>query len=227
MSCGFLRKSAVFCDLQLPSAAISRRTNSWKNQRKSANLAPFVPFSLSLLLPFGSRNSMGFPRISWNFLLTRLVWGAHQGGHATTRFLEGFLEGSLKEVLLRRVLCKRRVRFSVQTRFLEGFLEGSVVQKALKRCLELGMPLPLAGVKIPKIGKRGFRSQKNHFPTPQKKGVASQKLTNFRAPFFKEIPFFLFCVATPSKTLATPQPLNIVFPLGNGGVLRSEEGGGD
>ena len=31
---------------------------------------------------------------------------------------------------------------------------------------------------------------------------------------------------TPSKTLAAPQPLNIAFPLGNGGVLRSEEGEG-
>ena len=50
-------------------------------------------------------------------------------------------------------------------------------------------------------------------------------LTNFRAPFFKEIPFF-FCGVNPSKTLAAPEPLNIAFPLGNGGVLRSEEGGG-
>ena len=51
-----------------------------------------------------------------------------------------------------------------------------------------------------------------------------QILTNFCAPFFKEIPFFL-CGVTPSKSLATPRPLNIAFPLGNGGVLRSEEGG--
>ena len=50
-------------------------------------------------------------------------------------------------------------------------------------------------------------------------------LTNFRAPFLKEIPFF-FCGVTPSKTLAAPEPLNIAFPLGNGGVLRSEERGG-
>ena len=50
-------------------------------------------------------------------------------------------------------------------------------------------------------------------------------LTNFCAPFFKEIPSF-FCRVTPSKTLAAPQTLNIAFPLGNGGVLRSEEGGG-
>ena len=51
-------------------------------------------------------------------------------------------------------------------------------------------------------------------------------LTNFCAPFFKEIPFF-FCGVTPSKTLAAPEPLNIAFPLGNGEVLRSEEWGGD
>ena len=50
-------------------------------------------------------------------------------------------------------------------------------------------------------------------------------LTNFCAPFFKEIPSF-FCGVTPSKTLAAPRPLNIAFCLGNGGVLRSEEGGG-
>ena len=42
---------------------------------------------------------------------------------------------------------------------------------------------------------------------------------------FKEMPSF-FCGVTPSKTLAAPQPLNIAFPLGNGGVLRSEEGEG-
>ena len=41
----------------------------------------------------------------------------------------------------------------------------------------------------------------------------------------KEIPSF-FCGVTPSKNLAAPQPLNIAFPLGNGGVLRSEEGEG-
>ena len=50
-------------------------------------------------------------------------------------------------------------------------------------------------------------------------------LTNFCAPSFKEIPSF-FRVVTPSKTLAAPQPLTIVFSLGNGGVLRSQEGEG-
>ena len=38
-----------------------------------------------------------------------------RGGHATARFLEGFLEGSLKEVLLRRVLRRHVVRASVGT----------------------------------------------------------------------------------------------------------------
>ena len=51
------------------------------------------------------------------------------------------------------------------------------------------------------------------------------ELTNFCAPWFKEIPSF-FCGVTPFKTLAAPQPLKIAFPLGNGWVLRSEEGGG-
>ena len=36
--------------------------------------------------------------------------GAHQRGHATTRFLEGFLDGSLQEVLLGSVLRKHLVR---------------------------------------------------------------------------------------------------------------------
>ena len=50
---------------------------------------------------------------------TSLISGAHQGGHATTRFLEGFLEGSLKEALLRR---------------LPGASEGTeVLRKVLRR----------------------------------------------------------------------------------------------
>ena len=43
--------------------------------------------------------------------------------------------------------------------------------------------------------------------------------------FCAEIPSF-FCGVTPSKTLTAAQPLNIAFPLGNGGMLRSEEGEG-
>ena len=53
----------------------------------------------------------------------------------------------------------------------------------------------------------------------------SVRYDQFFAPFFKEIPSF-FCGVTPSETLAAAQPLNIAFPLGNGGVLRSEEGEG-
>ena len=42
--------------------------------------------------------------------------------------------------------------------------------------LALGIRLPLTGVKIPKIGKRGFRSQKNpHFPPPQKRALWVKK----------------------------------------------------
>ena len=40
---------------------------------------------------------------------------SHPGGHGTTLFLEGFLEGSSGEVLLRRVLRRRPVRVSVGT----------------------------------------------------------------------------------------------------------------
>ena len=55
--CGCLRKSAVSCrNLRLRNAVLPRKTKNLPNQRKSAkkktaNLAPFVPFSLSLLFP--------------------------------------------------------------------------------------------------------------------------------------------------------------------------------
>ena len=56
--CGFLQKSgnAVFCeDLRLWDAVISRKGENLQkiseNLRKTANLAPFVPFGLSLLIP--------------------------------------------------------------------------------------------------------------------------------------------------------------------------------
>ena len=51
-----------------------------------------------------------------------------------------------------------------------------------------------------------------------------RKLTNFSRHFLRK--FLLFLWVTPSKTLAAAQPLHIAFPLGNGGVLRSEEGEG-
>ena len=53
--------------------------------------------------------------------------GAHQGGHATARFLEGFLEASSKEVLHGRVLRRRLVRASVGTKVLRG---GCVIEGA-------------------------------------------------------------------------------------------------
>ena len=54
-----------------------------------------------------------------------------KGGHARIRFLEGFLEGSLKEVLLTRVLRRRLVRVSPETEVprrslrRERFIEGA------------------------------------------------------------------------------------------------------
>ena len=54
--CGFLRFSAKICGfLRLRNAVIPRKAKSSKDQRKTANLAPFVPFSLSLLLPLKER----------------------------------------------------------------------------------------------------------------------------------------------------------------------------
>ena len=47
-----------------------------------------------------------------------------KGGHATARFLEGFSEGSLKEVLLRRVLRRHLVR---------GLIEIEVLRRVLRR----------------------------------------------------------------------------------------------
>ena len=96
VSCGFLRKSAVSSGFLRkdapPNAVISRKSvNQQKSakicQKITANLAPFVPFSLSLLIPLellrlgrqfwchwegGSRTSQSFwnlrlPRISPNF----------------------------------------------------------------------------------------------------------------------------------------------------------------
>ena len=51
---------------------------------------------------------------------------AHEGGHATTRFLEGILEGSLKEVLGRR-LVRVSVGTGVPRRVLRrgGVIEGA------------------------------------------------------------------------------------------------------
>ena len=61
-----------------------------------------------------------------------------QGCHATARFLEGFLEGSLKDVLLRRVLRRRLGGVSKETEVLRRVLTrgGGVIEgawKALRR----------------------------------------------------------------------------------------------
>ena len=54
--CEILRFPAVFCEnLRLPNAVLPRKSENLQkiseNLRKTANLAPFVPFSLSLLVP--------------------------------------------------------------------------------------------------------------------------------------------------------------------------------
>ena len=55
----FLRKPAVSCEnLRLPNAIITRNSGTSakisENLRKTANLAPFVPCSLALLIPLDS-----------------------------------------------------------------------------------------------------------------------------------------------------------------------------
>ena len=51
-------------------------------------------------------------------------------GHATTCFLEGFLEGSLKEVLLGRILRRSLIRVSVDRGVLR---RGCVMKHALSQ----------------------------------------------------------------------------------------------
>ena len=83
---GYLRKSAVFCEnlrfpavfcenLRLPNAIIPRKS---KNLRKTANSAPFVPFSLSFLFPLETdpsqlwlNKSNQFPNFKFSFSLPR------------------------------------------------------------------------------------------------------------------------------------------------------------
>ena len=58
---------------------------------------------------------------------------AHPEGRATTCFFEAFIEGSLKEGLLRRVLRRLLARVSVGTDVLRRVLSrGSVIEGAWK-----------------------------------------------------------------------------------------------
>ena len=59
--------------------------------------------------------------------------GAHQGGHATIRFLEGFFEGSFKEELLRRVFKRALVRVSEENEVLRRVLRrGGLYRRLLE-----------------------------------------------------------------------------------------------
>ena len=71
-------------------------------------------------------------RALWEEKITRWRDRGHtKKGHATTRFLEGFSEGSLKEVLLGRVLRRHVVRISIGTEVLRRVLrEGGMFDKA-------------------------------------------------------------------------------------------------
>ena len=60
------------------------------------------------------------------FFGSYIAIGALQGGREITRLLEGFLEGSLMEVLLGRALRRRLVRVSVGTGVVtNGGVEGT------------------------------------------------------------------------------------------------------
>ena len=65
---------------------------------------------LPILATFSAGTVPGLSREDFAYAFYCLRLGAHKGGHATTRFLEGFLESSLNEVLLRRVLRRCLVR---------------------------------------------------------------------------------------------------------------------
>ena len=54
-----------------------------------------------------------------------------------------------------------------------------------KRPLVLGIHLPLTGVKIPKIGKRGFRSQKTPISDHPRKGRSEPKNPHFHTEHYK------------------------------------------
>ena len=65
--------------------------------------------------------------IKWVSWLGVVSFGCtRRGVRATTRFLELFLEGSLKDVFLRRVVRRRLVKVSIGQGFLEGLLEGGM-----------------------------------------------------------------------------------------------------
>ena len=100
--------------------------------------------------------------------------------------------------------------------------------------LWFGLPGPLlrnsllvhANFRPPHTPTPAMESAQKYACFPKDKEQETVRIADqFLRAIFKEIPSF-FCGVTPSKTLAAPQPLNIAFSLGNGGVLRSEEGGG-
>ena len=53
------------------------------------------------------------------------------------------------------------------------------------------MRLPLTGAKIPKIGKRGFRSQKTPISHHHRKGCSEPKTPHFETEHYKEMVIFL------------------------------------
>ena len=82
---------------------------------------------------FGTEFVTKLVPVSGNFRdrIRATIIGRTPRGHTTARFLEGFLECSLKEVLLRRVLRRRLVRASIETEVLGRVLRrGGVIEGA-------------------------------------------------------------------------------------------------
>ena len=79
-----------------------------------------------------SVNSQKYHRCN-QFHYSHIIGRTAKGGHATASFLEGFFEGSLKEVLLRRVLRGLLVRVSIETEVLRRvFRRGGCCRRRLE-----------------------------------------------------------------------------------------------
>ena len=118
LSLGFRRKqspkrSTQICHIVTPNHASRWETNLSTTRtfftRTSVWGTHFPPKGVPLHRT-SQEGSLKTVNLQWIFSLH-----AHQGGHAATRFLEGCLEGSLQEVLLRRVRRRNLVRASVGT----------------------------------------------------------------------------------------------------------------
>ena len=89
----------------------------------------------------------------------------HQGGHATARFLEAFLEGAPKQSLLRRLLRRHLVRVAVRTGAFRRVLRrgGGIVIEGRNTPFRRVRP-PLADCVRPSSGKKKAHKHKYFWP---------------------------------------------------------------